>query len=465
MLLLAVLIGLFTLIQLNHIRAAIGNITQVHSRLLDLNKELATTLLSQVRYEKKYVLVPDLTIYDGFITAGKEFNRLLATSINLADDNQLHSSLTLIADLHRQYHAMFEQDVSEARTEKHLKNTGLAIEREQAVNSIMTSLAELREQHEHQIQARAAELDLAGSRAATVTILTTSTALVLGLLLSLLITRSITRPLSLLQRKTEEISQGNFNPEFTLKAPPEIEHLAESLNNMSMRLQQVDQIKTDFYSLMSHELRTPLTSIREGTNLFLEGACGDVTEKQRELLVIISEESTRLIDMVNSLLDLSRLESGLLEFDFIESDLKPLINQVVREVTPLASAKKIEIRTECPVLQPIRIDLERILQLLRNLIGNALKFTPDEGQIIITVKQSQKATTITVKDNGPGIALDKQEQIFSKFSQASEHGGQNWKGTGLGLAIVKHIVTAHGGKVWVESSPDKGSTFIVSLPA
>lgn len=234
---------------------------------------------------------------------------------------------------------------------------------------------------------------------------------------------------------------------------------------MCLKLGEVDQMKSAFFSLMSHELRTPLTSIKEGTNLFLEGLCGEVTEKQRELLIIIAEESTRLIDLVSSLLDLSKLESGVLSFHFSTNRLPPLILQSIREITPLATAKNIGIASEIGEVPPLSIDPERILQVLRNLVGNALKFTPPGGIVRISALHQPGEVRITVSDTGPGITAEAREIIFEKFRQAFPAPATGYRGTGLGLAIVRHIVHAHGGRVWVESEPGQGSTFIVALPA
>jgi two-component system, NtrC family, sensor histidine kinase GlrK len=216
---------------------------------------------------------------------------------------------------------------------------------------------------------------------------------------------------------------------------------------------------------MSHELRTPLTSIREGTNLFLEGQGGAVTEKQRKLLTIIAEESNRLISLVNSLLDLSKLEAGMVTFHFAETDLLPLIDRSLHEMMPLAEAKNIEMKREAGEIPLVSIDGERILQVLRNLIGNALKFTPRGGSVQVIVRRTEEGVNISVIDTGPGIAREHTSMIFEKFCQASPTGCRWLQGTGLGLAIVKHIVHAHGGRVWVESEEGRGSAFTFVLSA
>jgi two-component system, NtrC family, sensor histidine kinase GlrK len=225
-------------------------------------------------------------------------------------------------------------------------------------------------------------------------------------------------------------------------------------------------MKSDFFSTMSHELRTPLTSIKEGIGLLQDGVGGSISDKQKRLLSILSEESYRLIGLVNSLLDLSKMEEGMMTYHFQEEYLSPLVRRVITEMMPLIEAKKIQLQTETGGALPVlKLDPERILQVLRNLIGNAVKFTPEGGQIGISACLGNEGVEFSVKDTGPGIPKENLKAIFEKFNQLPVKASEWMKGTGLGLAIVKHIVTAHGGRVWAESDPGQGSTFIFVLPS
>jgi two-component system sensor histidine kinase GlrK len=225
-------------------------------------------------------------------------------------------------------------------------------------------------------------------------------------------------------------------------------------------------MKADFFASMSHELRTPLTSIKEGTGLLLDGVGGETTEKQRKLLAILAEESNRLINVVNSLLDLSKMEAGMMTYDFESGHVDPLIRRALAEMAPLIEAKqiKLESKVEAP-LPPVRIDPERILQVLRNLLGNAVKFTPKGGQVSVLAKPVNGKLEVSVKDSGPGIPAESLISIFEKFSQGSHKGSHTRQGTGLGLAIAKSIISSHGGRIWAESQLGQGSTFIFVLPS
>jgi len=337
--------------------------------------------------------------------------------------------------------------------------------KETFVNALLDELMKVRVLSQQSMLGKVKHLSEAGRLATNAGMITTAVAIAIGVVLSLVITWSITKPLSLVKKKTTEISNGLYEADLKISSPPEIAALGQAFNFMCDKLREVDKMKSDFYALMSHELRTPLTSIKEGTNIFLEGLGGEVTEKQRKLLSIVAEESNRLIALVNALLDISKLEAGMVAYHFAKADLNPLITQALKEVVPLAEAKKITIDRDLAELPRLALDTERVLQVLRNLIGNALKFTPRGGAVIVSSRVAASGVSVSVTDTGPGIPREHAAVIFDKYRQAAVAGAQKIQGTGLGLAIVKHIVHDHGGRVWVESETGRGSTFTFFLPA
>ena len=259
------------------------------------------------------------------------------------------------------------------------------------------------------------ELDEAGVKAQTMAVVITAVAFLLGLLLSISITRSIIVPLARMQKKTVEIAAGALEPDLDLPSPPEIGALAQAFNTMCARLKEVDRMKSEFFSLMSHELRTPLTSIREGTNLFLEGKGGEVTEKQRKLLTIIAEESDRLIGLVNSLLDLSKLEAGMVPFHFTEDDLRPLIDRTLHELMPLAESRNIRLEKEIgrypACFHGFREESGRCCATSSATPSNS----PRAAALVrVVVRRTDEGATVSVTDTGPGIP---QEHISCEYSK------------------------------------------------
>ncbi len=465
LLVLSTSVSVYAIVQLGSIRDMIHSVILVDTSLVDIYKNLSDALLSETRYEKKFVIMNDPALYEGFLGANREFEDLLNQAFGRADSDDVKAVLSEIADLHDDYRALFEEEAGTLKAGQPYPAGWYGEEKDRFINAVLDDLVQVRALSQRNIVTKITKLNEAGSSASNAAMIITASSLVLGIVISILITRSITVPLARMRKKTAEIGSGIYKADLDLASPPEIGALAQAFNFMSTQLRQVDIMKSDFYALMSHELRTPLTSIKEGTNLFLEGHGGPVTEKQKRLLTIVAEESNRLIDLVNSLMDLSKLEAGMVAYNFVTAELPPLVARAMVEVVPLAEAKKIHLLKDIGTVPRLSLDPERILQVLRNLIGNALKFTPAGGSVSIAVHRREDGVGVSVSDTGPGIPKEHQAAIFDKFRQATVAGAAKMPGTGLGLAIVKHIVHDHGGTVWVESEAGRGSTFTVVLPA
>ena len=306
------------------------------------------------------------------------------------------------------------------------------------------------------------------SRVLNVTSVIIAVAILIGILISFFNTRGINRSISRLQKKTREIAKGNFGVISNIHSPPEMKELADDFNTMCLRLKALEEMKEDFFSAVSHELRTPLTAIKEASSMLLEGTYSQAPEKQRELLAITKIECNRLINSVNRILDLSKMEANLMDFRFEKSSLMPVIQKSILKLAPLALRKNINLELKPQDKLPlIWIDEERIAQVIENLLGNALKFTAKNGKITIQASfqnVNQKNIIIMVADNGCGIPAADTGTIFEKFKRVKKT-ENNSRGTGLGLPIARHIIDNHGGKIWVKSEIGKGSAFFFSLPA
>jgi two-component system sensor histidine kinase GlrK len=337
--------------------------------------------------------------------------------------------------------------------------------KEKIINNVLEELKTLEISYRQDMYARMNTIRDDAAYASKLAALMLVIALFLVIGTSLLSTRSITKPLKALVEKTKEISEGVFEGNLNISSPPEVVGLTKALNVMCDKLKKVDTMKSDFFLAMSHELRTPLTSIKQGIVLLRQGFEGEMPDRQKKLLAILSQETHRLIEMVNSLLDLSKMEAGMMAYHFHHEKLPPLIQRVIQEMTPLMEAKKIQPRIAVSQeIPPLKLDRERILQALRNLIGNAVKYSPEGGQIFISVFCRDHEVECAFQDTGQGIPKENLKEIFEKFHQLPVKTSEWAKGTGLGLAFVKRIIIAHGGKVWAESAPGQGSTFTFVLP-
>ena len=232
------------------------------------------------------------------------------------------------------------------------------------------------------------------------------------------------------------------------------------------QLKKVDKLKDEFLSMVSHELRTPLTSIKAYTETLTDMVGEGDYESEREFLRIISEESERLTRLINDVLDLSKIEAGKMTFYIKEEKLADVISRAVKNMTGFSDSKNISIsQIISDESLMVLIDKDRILQVLANLINNAVKFTPEDGTIEVEIKKDdEKFAMVIVKDNGIGIKPEDHAAIFEKFKQSEDIMVRSAGGTGLGLSICKNIVEHFGGKIWVESEYGHGSSFIFTLP-
>ncbi|MFB0525670.1 MAG: ATP-binding protein, partial [Phycisphaerae bacterium] len=226
---------------------------------------------------------------------------------------------------------------------------------------------------------------------------------------------------------------------------------------------EIDRMKTGFVSSVSHELRTPLTSIKAYTATILRDP-GMPEQTKREFLAIINEESNRLKNLIEGLLEISRIETGTFEIVREPVDIAVLIDQLLPTLQPLADKKNIQLKTDIgDELVLLQADEGKIQSMVMNLVNNAIKFTPEHGQVSISAQRRGQELVISVSDTGMGIPKVALSRIFDRFYRVHRPGKQI-PGTGLGLAIVKEIVNMHAGRIEVESEPGKGTTFTVFLP-
>ena len=228
---------------------------------------------------------------------------------------------------------------------------------------------------------------------------------------------------------------------------------------------EAERAKTEFVSTVSHELRTPMTSIKGYADLLLMGAVGSLSEDQQRFLTIIKSNTDRLTLLVNDLLDISRIESGRLVLTPKVVYIDDLITQVITTMEARAAERRLELYADLPpVLPEIFVDPDRVIQVLTNLVGNACRYTPPDGKIVVSARAKGDEVHVSVRDTGIGISEEDQRRLFSRFFRSDDPMVQDAPGTGLGLSITKSLVEMHGGDIWVESKLGEGSTFTFTLP-
>ncbi|TMB56161.1 MAG: HAMP domain-containing histidine kinase [Deltaproteobacteria bacterium] len=284
---------------------------------------------------------------------------------------------------------------------------------------------------------------------------------VLALLGAGVIAVRMTRSLRRLSVATTQVVEGSFVAPVGVEGRDEIGRLAQAFNRMGERLREADRMKEEFFSHISHELRTPLTSVREAATLLRDEVPGVLAPKQARLVEIIAASTDRVLRLVNEILELSRLRAGLLAIDRRNVDIGNLVHRALEQVRPQAEARGLRMESN-GAIDGARVlgDEERLLQVLVNLLGNAIKFTPPGGAVRLGVTAGTDRVEVAVEDTGVGIPPEALPRVFERYWQARG----TRAGTGLGLAIVKSIVEMHGGRVQAHSSEGKGSRFVVQLP-
>jgi signal transduction histidine kinase len=240
--------------------------------------------------------------------------------------------------------------------------------------------------------------------------------------------------------------------------------LFREIEQKSRELELASQHKSQFLANMSHELRTPLNAILGYTELIVDQIYGEVPDKIGEVLDRVQKSGRHLLGLINDVLDLSKIEAGQLTLSLTDFTFHDVVQSVVSSVGSLAAEKGLKLSADVDPDLPLgRADDRRVTQVLMNLVGNAIKFT-DTGEVAVHVSAEDGQFRVLVSDTGPGIPEDQRERIFEEFQQVDSSPTRTKGGTGLGLAIAKRIVEMHGGRIWVESTVGKGSTFFVTLP-
>ena len=481
--LLAVLL-LYQVRTIQHTADSEHELAAISFRLGVTSTEQLARITQMGTYAEKYFVTADTGYLDKFLETarayGSQLDSLRKLSLSVAERRW-------IAPLDSNW----QKIAGEAKD--------LADHRRVRPDSASPSLAHLREllgyvQIETQQLAGAArdamevELEAAGQsaqRAERLSWIAAVGALLLSILLSALLARSIVLPLSRLAEGTREVSAGRFDYRLEMSGTDEFAQVSTDFNSMTERLDELDRMKRDFVSKVSHDLKTPLSSMQETISALLDELPGPLTPKQRQLLELNRDGGKRLSAMLSKLLDLSRIEAGL-EPDFQMVD----VVQLVRHSVERMNAARRERGLQTSIVEPARRVLVRgdsagLAQVFDNLLENAIKFSPSGAEVAVAIVDlpmgsdrvhperwaalqhralGGDAVLLTVADAGPGVPDEDKERIFARFYQSAAGRAIPARGVGLGLTICHEVVMAHGGTIWVSDNEPRGSVFNVLLP-
>ena len=287
----------------------------------------------------------------------------------------------------------------------------------------------------------------------------------------ILVIRKSLSPLGLITHGLSRVKEGVYGEKIDYSAKDEVGEIVESFNIMSDTIRQkeeearkTDIAKDEFLAMITHELKTPLVPIQGYSDILLSEHLGKLTPKQKDRLSIIKSSATSLLNLISDLLDAQKLELGQVRMNKTDNSIKDTIEKAIESFEPQATKRKVKFISKSPNVI-VSHDSERIAQVLTNLIKNSLTAVKSKtGVITIEAQDLPSEIIVNVKDNGVGIPLDKQKDLFKKFYQVDATLTRELGGSGLGLAICKGIIEKHDGKIWVESTPNVGSTFSFSIP-
>ncbi len=314
-----------------------------------------------------------------------------------------------------------------------------------------------------QIDSELARLQLATQEAQRTLFWQTLLLLPMTLLVVGIFTYLFGRPIRAIDRSISELGRGTFSRPIAIKGPADLERLAAQLEWLRIRLLELAQEKNRFLRHMSHELKTPLANIREGTELLMDGAVGELQSGQREVTAILRENGMKLQRLIENLLSFSAWQAKSVGLDVSEFKLRPLIKSVLENQQLTLVAQRVRLDVQIEDLAPFA-DRGKVRLILDNLLSNAIKFTPRGGTISIHARRERDQLVLDVMDTGPGIPAEERARIFEAFYQGKTPQGGHVKGTGIGLSVVTEFVNAHNGSIEILEAPEGGADFRVRLP-
>jgi len=475
-LLVVIVLGVYATLKLSQLNQITYSIGSIDNETIKLANRLRDVGLSLRGFEKKYIVSRDMDFYRQFSETEKYVEKDFERINILMDTTEKEKLIADVKELHSQYLSAVQEEVNLIKTGRDYPQEEYQDRKEELSNQITCKLEGITKTAKGDVNRKIETSREIGSRAFKVVTIITMVAVVMAILIAFFNARTINRPIYLLIKGTREIAKGRFDEHLTIPSPPEIKELADAFNLMCNRLKEIDEMKADIISHVSHELRTPLAVIREAVDLLLLDDASTVSmERKRKLLGIVEEECERLINSVNSILDLSRMDAGMTDYHIEKYILSPLIEGSALKIRTIAERKGINLEVDLDSsLPPANIDGGRIGQVLDNLLENALKFTPEGGRVLVAASlkdgkgsgsfhnhsKGKSFIEVSVSDTGCGIPRESSVEIFDKFKKLHSNG----QGTGLGLYIARRIVNAHGGDIWVKSEQGKGSAFFFTLP-
>jgi len=456
-----VLVNGLILIQLRDFSDTVRTMLSTDVRSMDVARQVRTSLSEEERNARKFLVTGD-TLYRMLFADAASLSRPLIDSVlPTISGPRERAALGVIAASHRRLStsvmalpATRLPGPTQRRSEAAVVDT---------VARLQLLLDEMLTRTRDNVNRSMMDLEAKTANALQRAVLLTVGALLGTMLVALIITRTITRPLKALREGTQHVLEGVHVP-IRVASRDEIAGLAEDFNDMSARLKRSTELRTEMLQLISHEIRSPLQSMYAAYYLLSQQISGPLNDEQRKVIGNIKNNIDRIGDFSTHFLDLAKIEAGVMPFTLETADLAAVIAPAVQNAQLVARERNITLTIEASETPPVSVDTGKIEQVATNYLTNALKYTPAGGTITVRVGPGELGTRFSVTDTGVGIPPEDIPKLFTKFFQAKNSGQTGRKGTGLGLALVRAIVEQHGGRVHAESVIGSGSTFAADFP-
>lgn len=451
----------YILFKLNAVSNAAEMTLTANVQVVDLAKQLQDILQDLNVDAQKYIISRDETYFSLFVATSRQFDQLLNSLLNASSDKTERSIIRNMFQAHESFTVSM-------RNERDSQETGYNPVRD---NRRSESLRILYKSLDHLINSNQVSIENAMSRMKTTTSRSAKVALLLIVLTLLtavsaafIITRTITKPIDDLIRGTEQIARGKYEP-VRVSSNDEIALLVDAVNEMSVKIKNINELRTHMMQQISHELQSPLQVILSAHDILKDQCSAMMDAEQLQMLDTIRRGINKLTIFSKQYLDLAKIDSGMMKYHMEWTDLSQIVAPLVDDAKFIARSKKITVELVTRAAPKVMVDAKKISIVVSNLLSNAIKYTRNDGTVRVKVGPCTIGAQVEIQDSGIGITPEELPKVFTRFYQASNISRIKSGGIGVGLALVKAFTEGHGGKIYAESVVDSGSTFTVELPS
>lgn len=451
----------YILFKLNAVSNAAEMTLTANVQVVDLAKQLQDILHDLNVDAQKYIISRDETYFSLFVATSRQFDQLLNSLLNASSDKTERSIIRNMFQAHESFTVSMQNERDSQETSY---NPVRDNRRSESLKILYKSLDHLINSNQVSIENAMSRMKTTTSRSAKVALLLIVLTLLTAVSAAFIITRTITKPIDDLIRGTEQIARGKYEP-VKVSSNDEIALLVDAVNDMSVKIKNINELRTHMMQQISHELQSPLQVILSAHDILKDQCSGMMAAEQLQMLDTIRRGINKLTIFSKQYLDLAKIDSGMMKYHMEWTDLSQIVAPLVDDAKLISTSKKITVELVTHAAPKVMVDAKKVSIVVSNLLSNAIKYTRNDGKVRVKVGPCTMGAQVEIQDSGIGITPEELPKVFTRFYQASNISRIKSGGIGVGLALVKAFTEGHGGKVYAESVVDSGSTFTVELPS